>query len=260
VAYLTIETSATRNKKFIKAGPAPSWLWVCGLAYCQEGLTDGFIPTEALPYLGVKNSGQLADHLVKAGLWHVADGGWQVNDYLEHNRSAYEVSVLKERRGKGGSLGGRPKKTLPETSKVSIPETLQKTSDETFPVDVDGDAVASVVVKEKENVIAFDGQAAFRKLCALYPAARVNDSQRVSVLFLDVLGHSDEWSANYALMMANLQTHIVSHEWSVKRYIPNLDKWLESGKWKRAMEPDAPPAAKTPTVLNADETRKRYLA
>ena len=55
MAWLKIESSVARNRKFVQAGPAPSWLWVCSLAYCQEGLTDGYIPREALPYLGVKN-------------------------------------------------------------------------------------------------------------------------------------------------------------------------------------------------------------
>jgi hypothetical protein len=107
VAWLKIESSVSRNKKFVKAGPAPSWLWVCGLAYCQEGLTDGFIPAEALPYLGVKNAAHLASHLVKAGLWDVADGGWYVHDYLEHNKPAAEISRIRLERKVAGAHGGK---------------------------------------------------------------------------------------------------------------------------------------------------------
>jgi 5-methylcytosine-specific restriction endonuclease McrA len=80
MAWMKVETSVSRNRKFVKAGPGPSWLWVCGLAYCQEGLTDGFIPTEALPYLGVPrhNVHRCARVLVANGLWVVTDGGWRV--------------------------------------------------------------------------------------------------------------------------------------------------------------------------------------
>src|SRR3990167_3010294 len=112
MAWVHVESSVARNRKFMKAGPAPSWLWVCGLAYCQEGLTDGFIPAEALPFLGVKNARQLAHHLVAAGLWDETVGGWVVHDYLKHNRSAAQIADIRDRRGKGGKLGGRPSKNL----------------------------------------------------------------------------------------------------------------------------------------------------
>src|SRR3990167_8457002 len=128
MAWIKVESSVARNRKFVKAGPAPSWLWLCGLAYCQEGLTDGFIPSEALNYLGVKNARPLAGHLVSAGLWDVVDGGWQVHDYLEHNRSASDVDAIRVKRGSGGKLGGRPKKNLPITPKVSADKTFRENS------------------------------------------------------------------------------------------------------------------------------------
>jgi len=106
VAWIRVESSVARNKKFVRAGAAPSWLWLCGLGYCQEGLTDGFIPAEALPYLGVKNAAQLAQHLVKAGLWDVVDGGWNVHDYLEHNKPASAVREIVAERRKAGANGG----------------------------------------------------------------------------------------------------------------------------------------------------------
>lgn len=106
MAYIQIDTSIPRSQKFLQAGPAPSWLWLCGLAYCQEGLTDGFIPTEALAVLGVKNAAQLAFHLVKAGLWEAVDGGYHVRDYLMTNRSAEQVRVIREERRRSGQRGG----------------------------------------------------------------------------------------------------------------------------------------------------------
>lgn len=107
MAWIRVESSVARNRKFVKAGPAPSWLWLCGLAYCQEGLTDGFIPSEALNYLGVKNARQLASHLVGAGLWDLADGGWLVHDYLQHNKPASEVRRIQDERRVSGENGGK---------------------------------------------------------------------------------------------------------------------------------------------------------
>jgi hypothetical protein len=91
MAYVKVDTSVPRNRN----------------CYCQDALTDGFIPDEALPYLGVKNAAQLADHLVKAGLWHKEGDGYRVNDYLDHNRSASEVQAIKEERRKAGASGGK---------------------------------------------------------------------------------------------------------------------------------------------------------
>ena len=133
MAWIRVESSVARNRKFVKAGPAPSWLWLCGLAYCQEGLTDGFIPSEALNYLGVKNARQLASHLVTAGLWDVVDGGWQVHDYLEHNRSAAEISGIQQGRRDAGAKGGkaswrgRRAEANAEANAEAVAEPTQKT-------------------------------------------------------------------------------------------------------------------------------------
>src|SRR3990167_2110813 len=107
MAWIKVESSVARNRKFVKAGPAPSWLWLCGLAYCQEGLTDGFIPTEALSFLGVKPARPLASPLVLARLWVDVDGGWQVHDYLEHNKPASEVRRIQGERKVAGIHGGK---------------------------------------------------------------------------------------------------------------------------------------------------------
>lgn len=119
MAYIQVEASVRTHRKFLKAGPAASWLWLCGMGYCQDGLTDGFIPFEAIDYLGVKpnTARKLKTVLVSVGLWDVVDGGWRVHDYLQHNRSAQDIRTTKDRRRAGGALGGRP--TNKETLEVS---------------------------------------------------------------------------------------------------------------------------------------------
>lgn len=107
MAYIQVEASVRTHRKFLTAGPAASWLWLCGLGYCQEGLTDGFIPAEALDYLGVPKASRLATRLVLAGLWDVCEGGgWQVHDYLRYNKSAAVVSVIKQTKREAGKAGG----------------------------------------------------------------------------------------------------------------------------------------------------------
>lgn len=115
MAYIVVEASVRTHRKFLAAGPAASWLWLCGLGYCQDGLTDGFIPKSAIEFLGVKGAAKLAPKLVAVGLWEEDRDGWQMHDYLDHNKSAKEIRSVMRRRAEGGVLGGRPSKT----SKVS---------------------------------------------------------------------------------------------------------------------------------------------
>lgn len=128
---MKIETAVARNRKFVKAGPAPAWLWLCGLAYCQESLTDGFIPHEAITFLGVKNARHLVGHLVAAQLWEEKQGGWQVHDYLQHNISAEDIKRHNGKRAANGALGGRPPKPRQET--LGLPDQIDQIRSE--PID-----------------------------------------------------------------------------------------------------------------------------
>jgi hypothetical protein len=96
MAWVKIDDNAPHHKKMLKAGPAACWLWVCGLAYCQKHHTDGFIPAEALPWLGVQGPHKLAGLLGIAGLWHAAENGWLVHDYLTWNDSAEDRRAKSE--------------------------------------------------------------------------------------------------------------------------------------------------------------------
>ncbi len=168
----------------------------------------------------------------------VKRGAILINERLEEARRK-QVEYRRRQSDHGKKGGRRVALPDPQGSSVASPST-RECRQEIF-------SSSSVVLKEKGNVIAFDGQAAFMRLCVAYPASRVNDSQRVASLFMQTLGDDHEWSANFELMLANLETHKVSHEWAVKRMVPGLEKWLESGRWKRPMEADAAESPKPPT-------------
>lgn len=91
MAWIRLDDNAPWHPKHLKAGPLASWLWVCGLAYCQRHATDGFIPVEAMHMLGATGPWKpLASALVKAGLWIEAEGGYRVHDFLDWNDSREE--------------------------------------------------------------------------------------------------------------------------------------------------------------------------
>lgn len=156
MSYVRVDSSVPRNRKFVKAGPAASWLWLCGLAYSQLGLTDGFVPIEALEFLGVRGAKPLAGRLVAAGLWEAVDGGWRVHDYLEHNKPADEIRRVAKVRADGGQLGGRPPRdNLPDnlqgSGKVNLREksakpSLEKAENPSVPVSVSVPVAVPVAV------------------------------------------------------------------------------------------------------------------
>lgn len=113
MAWLQIDDNVPLNRKMLAAGPSACWLWLCGIAYCQRQLTDGFIPELALPMLGVTGTARaikLAAVLVEAGLFEAVEGGYRVHDYHDHNATAEEASAhrlaVSAKRATAGRLGG----------------------------------------------------------------------------------------------------------------------------------------------------------
>jgi hypothetical protein len=265
MAWVKVESSVARHRKFLQAGPAPSWLWLCGLAYCQEGLTDGFIPVEALPHLGVgKNTGHLVDRLVKARLWDVVDGGWRVHDYLEHNRSAEKVRGIKTDRREAGARGGEASGEARREARLkqsAAANAKQVANPSVAVAAADGVAVAAVVEGGSGETTPSKPIGArdvwFRELYAAYPPNRRMRGRLVEEAFNEIFAHDprpDEsvWSD----MWMSLQSAIAGYEWRVKGMVPAMDKWLTKDRCFQRFEP-APVSAivsdKTARALTSAE-------
>lgn len=108
--WVKVFNSMPGHGKFLLAGDRAGWLFVCGLCYSNEHLTNGFIARHALPAVapGVKSPETVAAQLVAAGLWHEVEGGWQIHDYNEHQRSADEIRERRDRDRERKANGRRP--------------------------------------------------------------------------------------------------------------------------------------------------------
>lgn len=85
MAWVRIHDGAMSHPKILSLTASAFRLWVGGLSYCQQHLTDGLIPVAALSVLlGTKAD---AGQLIAAGLWRTSDTGYIVHDYLEWNDS-----------------------------------------------------------------------------------------------------------------------------------------------------------------------------
>ncbi|MEU2134950.1 hypothetical protein [Streptomyces sp. NPDC018352] len=73
-------------------------LYVSGLCYAAENLTDGRIPAEELRIVAdIKTSKAAAKELVERGLWEVSEeGGWSIHDYLEYNPGSDQVRAERD--------------------------------------------------------------------------------------------------------------------------------------------------------------------
>lgn len=96
----------------------------------------------------------------------------------------------------------------------------------------------------------------FVALKARYPEHRVTDDQKTQHAFVDQLTKFDGGvDAGWALMQANLELNVASHEWRMKGMVPWLYKYLAEGRWKGALPTAAPVAdqltAKTSRTLQA---------
>lgn len=98
-----LDDKANGNAKLLALSDAAWRMWACGLIFCQNNLTDGFIPEQAIHAFGVraKNKAAVAEELCrplvpgKGPLWHRVDGGFQVHDYMDVNDP--KETVLAER-------------------------------------------------------------------------------------------------------------------------------------------------------------------
>ncbi len=94
MAWVRIHDGAMTHPKIVELTDKAFRLWVWGLAYSQQHLTDGRIPQAAVP----ARLKRACDDLVQWRLWDASDrdgtalvGSWQVHDYLEWNDSRDRV-------------------------------------------------------------------------------------------------------------------------------------------------------------------------
>lgn len=82
-------------------------LHVEAIFWCARNLTDGFIAQDDLASVSRyrRPEGYVAE-LVGRGAWDIAEGGWQIHDFLVWQNSRSKVLQIREARAKAGHNGG----------------------------------------------------------------------------------------------------------------------------------------------------------
>lgn len=95
MSWAKIDDKLHSHPKVIGAGYEAMGLFLLGLSWSADYLTDGFVPQMQVRRLLVEADDPLviAQRLVEAGLWDEVEDGYQVHDYLEYNPSAEKVKA-----------------------------------------------------------------------------------------------------------------------------------------------------------------------
>lgn len=104
--YIRVDVLLPSSRKLDGLSPAAKWTLVEMWCHCGQHLTDGFVRDAIWRKTG---SAAARRQLVDNHLAEQVDGGWQMHDYLGHQRSRAEVLDLKAKRAAAGRKGGNAK-------------------------------------------------------------------------------------------------------------------------------------------------------
>ena len=99
MSWVKVSDGLSTTPKILAAGQAAAWLYVAGLCYAAQHLTDGEIPNSSLAGLGQytrARARKLSDRLVEVGLWEKNGTGYTIHDYLAYNPSRSSVEEKRE--------------------------------------------------------------------------------------------------------------------------------------------------------------------
>lgn len=93
MTWIKLDDTFPNNPKILPLSNSAFRLYIEGLCYANQYLTDGFLAQAVVKRLD-GDSAHL--ELVDAGLWDIADGGMQIHDYCEHQSSRADVQAKKD--------------------------------------------------------------------------------------------------------------------------------------------------------------------
>jgi len=93
VTWIKLDDTLPNNPKILPLSDKAFRLYIEGLCYANQYLTDGFLAKAAVNRL---DSGNAYQELLDAGLWIEAEEGAQIHDYCEHQTSRKTVEEKRE--------------------------------------------------------------------------------------------------------------------------------------------------------------------
>jgi hypothetical protein len=129
--YIRVDVLLPSNPKVSGLGVASRWLLIELWCYCGLHLSDGFVPDAVWRKMGRSRDRQ---PLVANGFASRVSGGYQMHDYLEHQRSRAEVEEVSAKRSEAGKRSAearaRAKASVEHSVEHPVEQTLNKLATE----------------------------------------------------------------------------------------------------------------------------------
>jgi len=166
MAWVRIHDGAMTHPKIIGLSDKAFRLWIWGLSYSQQHLTNGLIPVVAIPARVVRAT----KDLVVAQLWDHGANCYQVHDYLDWNDSKADV-VKKRTEAKDRMTLARERRSEARSQNVlerTNAHVLQRTSQEVLR----RVGLRSSEIEEKEDPVFQRAADFLERYAALYEKHR----------------------------------------------------------------------------------------
>lgn len=242
--HIQIDVDFSSHPKVIQLDPLAELLFTRMIQYAGKHLTDGFIPTAAIPLLthNMKRyfdldktiaPNVLTQQLVVAKLLRCRSKGWLIHDYLHWNLSKHQVAELIEKRKQAGKAGGIAK-ALAHATPIARQLSEQNPS-KIYPTPI---PIPIPTPKTNSKELKTESVCEFEQFWNLYPK-KVGKREALKVwektkdkpplrdiaLAIDKARSSEQWQKENG------------------RFIPNPATWLNQGRW------DDQPITRKPTAI-----------
>jgi len=125
MAYAITEYEFWGNPKVREAGKDAVLMYLAGNSYCNQFMTDGLIILAAIPTVAnlafQRNPDKAIKALVDNRLWIKVKNGYQVHDYLKHNKSKAQIEDLINKKSAAGRASAKSRVQTPEPTLEPTP-------------------------------------------------------------------------------------------------------------------------------------------
>ena len=219
MTWIKLDDSLPNNPKILPLSDGAFRLYIEGLCYANQYLTDGYLANAVLIRL---DQGNNRDELVWAKLWIESEDGICINDYTEHQSSKADVEAKKEQ--------VRDRVTRYRTKSNAV-----------------GNADVTLSETEYRNRIQNTDTEAFDRFWSVYPRkAGKQDAQRSFERALKV--------ATLDEILAGAQKYADDPN-RVAQFTAHPSTWLNQGRWsddplpRRTNEDARRGVISTPTIV-----------
>ena len=219
MTWIKLDDSLPNNPKILPLSDGAFRLYIEGLCYANQYLTDGYLANAVLIRL---DQGNNRDELVWAKLWIESEDGICINDYTEHQSSKADVEAKKEQ--------VRDRVTRYRTKSNAV-----------------GNADVTLSETEYRNRIQNTDTEAFDRFWSVYPRkAGKQDAQRSFERALKV--------ATLDEILAGAQKYADDPN-RVAQFTAHPSTWLNQGRWsdeplpRRTAEDARRGVISTPTIV-----------